>query len=163
MHSLKTLVCFFLIGAIYAEKELSEEEKKDVEMLIECGKKWDISEEEIKNIEQLTKDPTEKILCFLKCISEKDGTLDEAGNVQIKNIDKIVAMMKLENDDEKSIKECMRKVSQKELDLLDRKILPKKGYFDFVLLNYKNKVKQPVKDSPDKSKSSSKPPISTTI
>ncbi|KAK9892356.1 hypothetical protein WA026_019809 [Henosepilachna vigintioctopunctata] len=112
MYSLKTFVCFFLIGAIYAEKELSEEEKKAVEVLIECGKKWDISEEEIKNIEQLAKDPTEKILCFLKCTSEKDGTLDEAGNVQMKYINKIVAMMKLKNEDENSIKECMRKVSQ---------------------------------------------------
>ncbi|KAK9892355.1 hypothetical protein WA026_019808 [Henosepilachna vigintioctopunctata] len=112
MCSLKTLVCCFLIGAIYAEKELSEEKKKAVEVLIECGKKWDISEEEFQNMDQLMKDPTDKILCFLKCTAEKDGTLDEAGNVEMKKIDRITAMMKLKHDEENSIKECFRKVSK---------------------------------------------------
>ncbi|KAK9892351.1 hypothetical protein WA026_019805 [Henosepilachna vigintioctopunctata] len=74
-------------------------------------KKWDILEEEFQNMDQLMKDPTDKILCFLKCTAEKDGTLDEAGNVEMKNIDKIIAMMKLKSEDENSIKDCIRKVS----------------------------------------------------
>ncbi|KAK9892353.1 hypothetical protein WA026_019806 [Henosepilachna vigintioctopunctata] len=81
-------------------------------MLIQCGKKWDISEEEFQNMDQLVKDPTDKILCFLKCASEKQGTLDEAGNVEIKNVDKMIAMMKLKSEDENSIKDCIRKVSK---------------------------------------------------
>ncbi|KAK9892347.1 hypothetical protein WA026_019801 [Henosepilachna vigintioctopunctata] len=114
MYSLKTLVCFFLIGAIYAEQELSEEEKKALRLLIECSKKWDISEEEFKNMDQWVESPTEKMLCFMKCTAEKDGTLDEAGNVQMKNIDGIIAMMKMKSDDEINIKECIRKVSKVE-------------------------------------------------
>ncbi|KAK9892350.1 hypothetical protein WA026_019804 [Henosepilachna vigintioctopunctata] len=112
MYSLKTLLCLLLIGAIYAEKELSEEGKKLEEVFIECAKKWNISKEELKNKNQWMKDPTEKVLCFLKCRAEKDGTLDKAGNVQMKTIDRAIAKLKMKSDDINSFRECIRKVSR---------------------------------------------------
>ncbi|KAK9892339.1 hypothetical protein WA026_019793 [Henosepilachna vigintioctopunctata] len=116
MYSLKTIICLFLIGAIYAtspqKKELSEDEKKALEVLIECGNKWNISQKELKNMDQLMKDRAGEMLCFMKCSAEKDGTLDEAGNVGMKNIDRIIAMMELKSDERNNIKDCIRNVCQ---------------------------------------------------
>ncbi|KAL3271725.1 hypothetical protein HHI36_022196 [Cryptolaemus montrouzieri] len=107
MNAVKTLVILvFALTAIYGE-ELTEDEKKALQIVDDCMKEHDVKKGEF-NITD--KNPSQKNLCFMMCLVEKDGTLDKDGKVDVESLDSFLDMLKLEQSKKNEIVECFKKV-----------------------------------------------------
>ncbi|KAK9892383.1 hypothetical protein WA026_019835 [Henosepilachna vigintioctopunctata] len=58
----------------------------------------------------LSKDVSEKHLCYLKCYYHKHGSLDEKGFLVFERIDEILSMFKFNDEDKKKITACLKKI-----------------------------------------------------
>ncbi|KAK9892375.1 hypothetical protein WA026_019827 [Henosepilachna vigintioctopunctata] len=109
----KGLIWSILIASVFADVELSKdliERKKQIDL--KCGRENNFEEEDYKqdfHKIELSKDLSEKHLCFLKCFYQTDGAIDEKGFLIFERVDEILSMMKLNDEDKKKITTCLKK------------------------------------------------------
>ncbi|XP_044763299.1 uncharacterized protein LOC123320162 [Coccinella septempunctata] len=110
MHIMKLIkfVIFFMIRQVVN----SVDEQTIVRVLRSCRIEHHIPFDGMavgKN-RQNFENPTKNVLCFMKCIADKDDSLDEIGKVKIESLEKSLAAMNFEDTVLEKVKKCVMKL-----------------------------------------------------
>nr|WAU17042.1 odorant binding protein [Hippodamia variegata] len=107
MHAVKLILYFgFLVQASWALPT----ESHVFQILFYCRRKASVPVEDLINIHRLWDKPSNNLLCYMKCVSENDGSLKKNGEVNEESLDKFLKAMEFDEVLVKKVKECVRQV-----------------------------------------------------